>query len=236
MYEASEEQQAKVLELAREARAKSWLHAYSDIRPSAYFGFEAAASTIRNYEALVVPGLLQTPEYARCILQAVRPNTGPETVELWTRLRKERQSRLQQEDPPAFTAVIDEAVLHRSIGGRWVMQEQLSHLAEAAKSPAVRLHVLSFERGDCICLDGSFTILAFPEEIQPGLVHIEEATAMKELYLEGAEELGHYELAFDRALEAALNRDDSIDVILRRAEELSRKAPAQRPQDGPLFD
>jgi transcriptional regulator with XRE-family HTH domain len=211
VYHASAEQQDALFELARGARARSWLHAYSDLHPSVFVGLEASASSISIYQALLIPGMLQTAEYARTVLHAIRPNLGPEAIERWVALWKERQALLWQAEPPALLAILDEAVMRRPIGGRHVMQEQLSFLVKAAEWPSVTLQILPFAHGEHACLNGPFTILSFSGASQPDLVYIEEDT--RELYLEGPEEVRRYTEAFDRARNAALKPDDSVELI-----------------------
>ena len=220
LYNANDQQRLAIIELAKEARQKSWLHAYSDVHPSAYLGFETGARSICVYEPMLVPGLLQTTEYARSLIHEIQPNLGPEEVNRWISLRSERQKLLRRRGSPAFSAILDEAVLRRSIGGREILRAQLGHLVEAAEWPSVTLQVMPFDLGEHGCLHGGFTILNFPDAAQPGLVFVEELT--KELYLEGAEELRRYELAFERLSGAALKPDDSVNFIETVARELQK--------------
>src|SRR6266540_3352438 len=128
-----------LLQIAREARQKGWWQLYGDVLTGAYVGLEAAVDRIRAYEALVVPGLLQTEGYAQAMIHAARPDISPGEVDKRVRVRMSRQSLLSQDDPPDLWVVLDEAVLRRPVGGAEVMRRQLMHLATVAELPNVTL-------------------------------------------------------------------------------------------------
>ena len=122
------EERAALLNLAREANTPGWWHAYSDILPSwleSYVGLEAAASVIRTYQIQFVPGLLQTEEYARAVIQVGAISADDAEIDRRVALRLGRQKLLTREEPPRFWVVMDEAALWRPIGGRDVMRGQL---------------------------------------------------------------------------------------------------------------
>jgi|SRR5450755_640638 transcriptional regulator with XRE-family HTH domain len=113
----------------------------ASFRPFA--AYEEIATALRSFEHTLVPGLLQTPEYARAVL-AVRPNTSPDELDDMVAARLARQAILDQDSPPALWAVIDEAVLHREIGGAKVMADQLLHLVDMSDRPNVTLQVIPY--------------------------------------------------------------------------------------------
>src|SRR5262249_14551798 len=124
-----------------------------------YFGYEASASIIRQFEPLVMPGLLQTEEYTRAVLNL--HEIPADKADLYVASRRERQELLDREDPPEFFFIIDESVLLRSIGGKSVMQRQLQHLLRLARYPRVTIQVLPFSIGVHPGLRGPFVLLEF---------------------------------------------------------------------------
>jgi hypothetical protein len=193
------EERDRLLALAREANTPGWWHRYGDVLAGwfqFYLGLEAAANLIRTYEVQFIPGLLQTREYARAVVQLARsPSAGPE-VERRVDLRLKRQRVLSQAHPPQIWAVIDEAALRRPIGGYAVLKAQLQALIEATEMPNVRIQILPFDVGGHAGSGGSFTILRFPEGDLPDIVYVEQLTSA--LYLDKREDLDQYAEAMER--------------------------------------
>ena len=208
-------ERAAVLALAREANTPGWWQGYSDILPhwlEPYFGLEAAASFIRAYELQFVPGLLQTEGYARAVIRL--GNAGNEDeVARRTEARMSRQEILKREDPPRKWAVIDEAALRRSIGGRAIMQEQIRHLIAMAEHPAVTLQVLPFTAGGHPALGGPFTILRFAEPDLRDVVYIEQLTSA--LYLDKATEVDSYLEVMEQLCLQAEPTAKTMDILNR---------------------
>lgn len=207
----------ELIEIAREARQKGWWHPYSTVLTGAYVGLEAAARSIRAYEQQVVPGLLQIEEYARAMIWSARPDFTAEEVDSRVRIRLARQSLLRMEDPIEMWVVLDEAVLSRPVGGDEVMRLQLQRLVEVAKLPNVTLQVLPFMVGAHPGMDGTFTILEFPEASDPGAAYAENATGG--LFLEKEDELRKYTFIFDYLRAAALRPEESVALIADLAKE-----------------
>lgn len=206
-----------LLQIAREARQKGWWHSYSTLLTSAYVGFENAASSIRAYEQQVVPGLLQTECYAKAMIRSARPDIKAEEVEQRVRIRLSRQSLLSQDDPIDLWVVLDETVVSRPVGGDEVMRDQLKRLVEAADQPNVTIQILPFDVGAHAGMDGTFTILDFPEPGDPPVVYAENATGG--LFLEKVDELQKYAFIFDHIRAAAIRPEESAALIARLAEE-----------------
>jgi transcriptional regulator with XRE-family HTH domain len=188
----SGEEREALLKLAREANTPGWWQGYSDILPhwvEPYFGLEAAASFIRNYELQFVPGLLQTPDYARALIRLGNASTE-EDVTRRAEARIARQEILTRENPPRLWAVMDEGSLRRSIGGKAVMRQQIRHLADMCEHPAVTLQILPFQVGAHPAMGGQFTILRFSEPDLRDVVYIEQLTSA--LYLDKAAEVDSY--------------------------------------------
>jgi transcriptional regulator with XRE-family HTH domain len=216
----------ELVQISREARQKGWWHPYSAVLTGAYVGLEAAAHSVRAYEQQVVPGLLQTEEYAKAMIRAARPDITADEVERRVRVRLGRQSLLTQDDAIDLWVVLDEAVVSRPVGGDAVMRAQLQRLVEAADLPNVTLQVLPFEAGGHAGMDGTFAILGFPEDGDPDVVYAENATGG--LFLEKSEELRRYTFIFDHIRAAALGPEESLALLAQLADEpLWRLRPAE---------
>src|SRR5262249_16711603 len=133
--------------------------------------FEAKATRIQNYEALFVPGLLQTAEYTRAVIQGIAPAITQAELGNLVAARMARQAVLTEADAPQFCAVVDEGALRRAIGEPGVMHRQLQHLLVVAAQPHVTLRVVPLAAGAHAGLRGPFVILEFAEE--PTLVAVE---------------------------------------------------------------
>jgi transcriptional regulator with XRE-family HTH domain len=207
----------ELVQIARDARLKGWWHPYSQVLTGAYVGLEAAAEEIREYTQQVVPGLLQTEEYARAMIRAARPDISPDEVDRRVTVRMGRQALLEADDPVNLWVVLDEAVVSRPVGGDAVMRRQLDRLVEAAELPSVTLQLLPFEAGAHAGMDGTFAILNFPEPADADVVFAENATGG--LFLEKTEELRKYRFIFDHIRAAALGPEESVSVIAKLAKE-----------------
>ncbi|MFI6406192.1 helix-turn-helix domain-containing protein [Streptomyces sp. NPDC050548] len=194
-----------------------WWHAYRGVLPPAYRDFislESQASTIRTLETSVVPGLLQTPEYARAVTRAAvggLDNDGPERLDALVQVRLARQDILRADPPLELSVVLDEAVVRREVGGPGVMARQLERLVEAAQLPQVRLQVLPFAAGAHIGITGPFVIFSFPSTSDLDVVVLDHLTSS--LYLERKEDLEAYSEAFNTLQFHALSPEDSLDYI-----------------------
>jgi hypothetical protein len=181
-----------LLRLAKEANTPGWWQPYSDILPhwvEPYFGLEAAASFIREYELQFVPGLLQVEEYARAVIR-LGNLPSEEEVDRRARARISRQEILGRENPPKVWAVLDEGALRRVIGGPVVMRAQLLHLIDMCDHPAVTLQILPFAAGAHRAMGGPFTILRYTEPDLRDVVYIEQLTSA--LYLDKPNEVDAY--------------------------------------------
>lgn len=191
-----------------------WWHAYRGVLPPAYRDFislESQASAMRTLETSVVPGLLQTPEYARAVTHASVDGLDDERLDTLVEVRLARQDVLRSQPPLELTAVLDEAVLRREIGGPEVMARQLRRLLEAALLPQVRLQVLPFTAGAHIGITGPFVIFSFSSKSDLDVVVLDHLTSS--LYLERKEDLQAYTEAFNTLQIHALSPEDSLDYI-----------------------
>jgi len=210
-----------LIQLTREARQPGWWHSFRDVLPNpyeVYIGLEAGAASIRNFEPVVVPGLLQTEDYARATFRNGPRELDHDEVERRVEVRMARQEILSREDRPRLWAVIDEAVIHRLVGGVSVMRGQLRYLAEAAEQGKTTIQVVPYRAGAHAGTTGPFVILDYAEASDPDVVYVE--TLAGDIYLEERSDVNRYTLAFDRLVAAALHPDESVQLIGRLASTL----------------
>ncbi|ALO92332.1 Putative DNA-binding protein [Streptomyces hygroscopicus subsp. limoneus] len=191
-----------------------WWHAYRGVLPPTYRDFislESQASAMRTLETTVVPGLLQTPEYARAVTRAAVKDLDEDRLDTLVEVRLARQDVLRSDPPLVLSAVLDEAVLRREVGGPKVMARQLERLMEAARLPQVRLQVLPFAAGAHVGLTGPFVIFSFPSTSDLDVVVLDQLTSS--LYLERKEDLMAYSEAFHTLQFHALSPEESLDYI-----------------------
>ncbi|MFL5993742.1 MAG: helix-turn-helix domain-containing protein [Streptomyces sp.] len=191
-----------------------WWHAYRGVLPPTYRDFislESQASAMRTLETSVVPGLLQTPEYARAVTRAAVDGLDDERLDALVEVRLARQDILRAQPPMELSAVLDEAVLRREVGGPEVMSRQLKRLVEAARLPQVRLQVLPFTAGAHVGITGPFVIFSFPRTSDLDVVVLDHLTSS--LYLERKEDLQAYTEAFNTLRIHALSPEDSLDYL-----------------------
>jgi transcriptional regulator with XRE-family HTH domain len=211
----------RLMTLAREGKQQAWWQSY-DLPYSTYVGLEAEARTIKDYDSAVVPGLLQTADYTRARHEGTMPRLDPAEIEQRVEVTKTRQLLLTRDDPPRFWFVLDEAALHRVVGGSAVMKQQLEGLIEASKLPNVTVQVISYEIGVHPALDSVFTIVEFAGDV-PGVVYVEGLVGS--IYLERPEDLDRYQQVFARLCTIALSPEDSVALMqkMRAAHKLESR-------------
>jgi len=210
LYEVADELRQQLVDLAAEGKQRVWWQS-RDLPYSTYRGLEAEAASIRDFGLGVVPGLLQTEDYARAVLTSTHPPLEPRAVEQRLAARMERQDLLTSASPPDFEAVIDEAVLHRVAGSPAIMNDQLRHLVTASERPNVRIWVVPYEAGLLPFPVGKFIILTFREPAVPGVVFIEGLAG--DTYLGPADGLADYEAAFTAMKAMAASEQASRQMI-----------------------
>jgi transcriptional regulator with XRE-family HTH domain len=217
LYKVDRDHQEALIQFARRARKKGWWEAYSDTLIVPLVGLETAANQIRQFENMVVPGLLQTRDYAQRIISKARPDLSPAQKERWVDLRMARKELLSQADPPELSVVLEEYVLRRPVGGRAVMREQLHYLARDVPA-TVRLQVLPLAVGEHPAMSGAFTIYSFAAPDDPDVVYLEHIIG--DVYLQSPEEVQRYADAFERLRAAALSPDDSAAFLAAAEREM----------------
>jgi hypothetical protein len=211
---------------AEESSERGWWLSYSDTMPDwfeTYVGFEADAREIWTYESELVPGLLQTPEYGRAMLAAKGPVTEAELAKS-VDFRLARQSRLGT-SPPRLRVVLNEAVLHRPVGGAHEMAKQLRHIAEIGREPWATIQVLPFDIGPHRAMTGPFSLLTLPDETDPSFVYLEHLAGA--VYLERPADIAQYCTMFEYLSSLALSLDASRKLLVTLAEQYSGE------QEGP---
>jgi transcriptional regulator with XRE-family HTH domain len=215
-----------VLDLVRADREqqKPWWRKYSTVltatRYDGYLALESGAVSLANYQPMLVPGLLQTEDYARAVISQMRMELTPPEVESLVKVRMERQnSRLGGEHPAKLWAILDEAVLRRTVGSADVMRDQLHHLAEASEQPNITVQLLPFSLGAHPGLYGPFVILTFPAPT-PTLVWLENPK--NSVYLEADDDVDNYTEIFDQLRARALGPSETRTRIARISKELTQ--------------
>ncbi len=209
----SAQERAALLDLAREAATPGWWQAYAAVLPvwlGPYLGLEAAASVICCYEVQFVPGLLQTPGYARAL---IRRGAAASEQEITRRaeLRTHRQEILHGPHPPQLRAVVDEGALRRPVGSRDVARAQLQHLIEMTGHPAVTLQILPFSTGTHPAMGGPFTVLRFAELDLDDVVYIEQLTSA--LYLDKPADIDYYYQVMEQLCLEAEPASNTVQIL-----------------------
>ncbi len=228
VYAAPPDLTEALMALAKETKAKGWWQSYGDVVPEwldLYFGLEEAAASIDWYESELVPGLLQTGDYARAVIAEDNPGVDEDELGRRVQLRLARQTIVRRERfPLRLRVALNEAILRRPVGGPEVMASQLEALAEAAALPNIELRVVAYRAGlHRGLMAGPFELLRFPqngngEDSEPATVYADGFTGA--LYLDKSREVERYANAFDSIWDAALDERASIELIHQAAEEL----------------
>jgi hypothetical protein len=187
--------------MAATSRQRDWWHRYDDLLPrqfSIYLGFEGDAASIHTFETLLIPGLLQTADYARALFEAAQPTEPEEETTRRVEARLLRQATITGNDGPRLTAIMDEAALRRVVGGPEVMAAQLDHLLTMGKRSNVTIQVVPFKAGAYEAMDGGFIILRFADASDGDVVCIDTRT--RSLYLDDAAEVRRYTVAYENVL------------------------------------
>ena len=215
----------RLMRWVRDGQRQGWWHAYSDVLApdpedplvpdnfDRYVALEQDAREVRAFESTFVHGLLQTEDYARAILNTLSTADRAAT-DRFVELRMRRQDRLYvTEDPLIVHIILDEAVLHRPVGGERVMREQLTRLLVDAQRPNITVQVLPFSVGAHRSMDGSFVVLAFPDSDDNDLVYVERH--LGDLYLEREHDVEVYEQMFDALVDICMTAEQSVTLVTK---------------------
>ncbi|WP_344532627.1 helix-turn-helix transcriptional regulator [Streptomyces albiaxialis] len=222
IYGVTDEGERAVLEaLTDEANTPGWWQAYAGAVPSwlhTYIGLEQAASVIRSYEVQFVPGLLQTREYARAVIELAHADESETGLQRRVALRMRRQQILYGPRSPHVWAVIDEAALRRPVGGTAIMRAQLRHLIAVSDLPHVTVQVMPFSAGGHAAAGGPVTLLRMPVAELPDVVYLEQLNGAS--YLEGASDIETYRHVVDCLVTRSEPPAASREMLHRIAQEM----------------
>ncbi|MFD4788810.1 helix-turn-helix domain-containing protein [Streptomyces sp. NPDC058459] len=230
VYGADAELTQGLMGLAKETKNRGWWHSYGDVIPEGFdlfIGLEGAAASMQQYIKDLVPGLVQTDDYARALIQAGHPDVDAAEIERRVHVRMARQELLTRVTaPPTLELALGEAVLRQPVGGGQVMARQLDRLAETMDMPNVSLRVVPFAAGLHYGLvSGPFTILHYPvnsdgQPTEPSTVYMEGFTG--DLYLDKPPEIERYDKAFTSIWDTALDAEDTQNMLHQAAKEFAR--------------
>lgn len=213
----------ELVALARAARERSWWSMYRDVGPPGLLqliGYESAASTLRNFEPLIVPDLLQTEEYARAIIRGLDDWAPVALVDTQAEIRMRRQALVDRTDPPLLFFVLDEAVVRRSVGGAGVMRRQVRRLIEMADRPHVTIEIIPFSAGVHPGLNGPFVVLEFPDAGDDDVLYLENHGGAQ-ISRDIQEEIVKYREAYEHLRRVSLRSEDSISYLSKVADEIT---------------
>ena len=220
--QTADDERETLLQLVRDSRAEGWWTTYTDgVAPERFFldvpgryaALETDAVALRTFDVGPLHGLLQIPDYTRAVLSAQLPHHSPQEIEQLVELRVRRQERLHTEDPLRVTAVVDESVLFRVVGGLDVMDAQMRHLLELMELPHLVVRVLPFGAGVLRSHLGPLSLLQIPDDLGSDLVYIEGHAG--ETFLEGESDVDLYREVFDDALARSLDAGASREAVRR---------------------
>ena len=203
-----------LMELARQSREPGWWTEYDEPVLSPLLGLEQEAASITLFHMYFVPALLQTSDYARAIIRGIERKIEPDALEQRVEARMRRQQLLERESPPRYRALLDEAVLHRTVGGPSVMRAQLEKIVEMAGRGKATVQVIPFDAGAHASADSHFTLLEFREDLHQGPVVFVEGLYSNR-YLERPAEVERYREAVEYLRDAALSIQDSASLITK---------------------
>ena len=204
-----EAERDRLMNLARESKEQGWWQPY-DLPYSTYVGLEAEALSIRDYDSAVVPGLLQTADYARARHEGAFPRLSAEVIEQRIEATLMRQQLLKRIDTPKLWSILDEAVLHRVIGSRKIMENQLNYIATAMDMPNVVVQIVPYDAGAHPAMDSVFTILELPGTVS-NVVYVEGL--LGQVYLERKQDTERYSHVFDHLSGMAMSLAESKEFI-----------------------
>jgi transcriptional regulator with XRE-family HTH domain len=211
-------ERSRLANLAAQGKRQGWWQSYELDYFATYVGLEEAATATRQYQSTVIPGLLQTADYARAMAEVLE--VGPRRVDELVEVKLRRQSLLASKLSWPLSVIIDEAVLHRLVGGSQAMGNQLRHLIDVTeKYSNITIQVIPYTVGAHPAMESTFAILDFAESV-PSVVYVEGLVGF--LYLERSQDITRYEQVFERLRRIALDPQESIKLIAKVAAAHSR--------------
>ncbi|MEW1721204.1 helix-turn-helix transcriptional regulator [Streptomyces sp. NPDC093109] len=195
-------------------RARGWWDQYPELLAQVeYVALEDVAVRVRTLQVTVIPGLFQTPDYARALHVGAGLWEDPDEIERYVETRVARQERLTDDRPIQIWAIVAEGVLHQEVGGRDAMRAQLEHLLTLTERPNVQLQVLPYAAGAHAGMSGAFSVMSFAESGAMDVVNLDVRSSI--VWLESERDTAHHVNIFDRAARQALAQTDSRSLIRR---------------------
>ena len=213
----------ELMDLARAARESPWWSRYKDVAPEKLLeliDYESAASAVSQFEPIFIPGILQTEDYARAVLQVFYDEkSATERLTAMVELRTTRTGLLARENAPRFSFVLDESVIHRVVGSSAIMGRQFQHLANLAKQSNITIQVVPFTAGLHPGMKGPFEVVQFADTPDENIVFLEGPRG--DIISDDQEETESYLEAFTRITAASLGPPDSVKRLLQAADEMA---------------
>jgi transcriptional regulator with XRE-family HTH domain len=212
LYGVSATEQDQLLALTRESKERAWWQGY-DIDPTfrTLIGLQSAATAIAEYQPSFIPGLLQTPEYARAILRGMGEFMAEQEIDERVTLRTTRQQILDRADPPYLSFIVDEAAIRRLVGGPEVLRRQLDALLGSIDRPRISVQVIDYSAGAHPGLTSNFAIVEIEGSAASSIVFVEGHQG--DFYLEAETDLKRYRRIFDQLRSIALSPQRTGEFI-----------------------
>lgn len=224
IYEVDPDERDRLFDDAQRAKQDGWWQEYTEDElieiTRDYLELESEAAVLRTFKTDLIPGLLQTPDYAAALARTALPRADEETVRRRTEIRMTRQQLLSDDNPLHVEAVIGEAALRTAVGGPAAMSEQLERLAEFVARPNITIQVIPFDVGAYPAMGSPFDLLSFTEEHYDDVAYVENLGYG--LLLEELATVKSYRLHFTGLCEVALDPDASTAMIAKAAKAVRR--------------
>lgn len=215
----------RMTRLAAEGKQQGWWQSYELDYFATYVGLEESATSIKQYQSTTIPGLLQTSDYVRAMSAVLVPEVSGQRVDALVEVKVRRQGRLVGDPPLPLRVILDEAVLHRAVGGPVVMSAQLDHVVRATRKHDVTVQIIPFSSGAHSAMDSTFAILDFAESV-PSVVYVEGLVGW--IYIERPLDILRYEKVFEKLKSSALDPQESVELITQISANFRREAGARR--------
>jgi transcriptional regulator with XRE-family HTH domain len=207
--------------LSTEGQRRSWWRRHGDVLEQDFkelLTLEDDAERIVAFQAQVLPGLVQTKNYAKSVMRSSVPDLPVERLEFFADFRVQRQAVLEKENPPNYLCIVTEGVLRQQVGGPDVMAEQLRHLLSISQLPNITIQVIPFEQQGYTGTSGSFVLYSYPDPLDLDVVQVEYLDGA--LYLEEDDAVRKYRHSLELLRLSALPSPRSIDLISAIARDL----------------
>jgi transcriptional regulator with XRE-family HTH domain len=213
---------AEMLALSRGARERSWWSAYRDASPRLIqlIEYESASFIIRNFQPMLIPGLLQTGEYAAAMIRNLDSQASDQVVKLAVEMRTKRQQLLQQPDSPLMFFIMDEAAVRRLVGGQQAMRRQIQRLLDESDKPTVTIEIVPFSAGAHPGMQGPFMLFEFPDAADDDALYLEGPSESR-WNRDDPEEILSFRERFEVLRSLSLGPQGSRDLLSRLLGELS---------------